>query len=99
MAGILTSSGITRGLEKLHADWALDDTGIQIQRTFVFKNYYECMAFTNAVAWVAHQQNHHPDMLITYKTCHVVYSTHSAGGLTSKDFESAGEADRLIAHE
>src|SRR5688572_24982862 len=52
--------------------------GDAITKTFNFKNYHETMAFVNAVAWVAHQQNHHPDMEVGYNKCTLRYSTHSA---------------------
>jgi len=37
-----------------------------ILRTITFKDYYETMAFVNAVAWIAHQHDHHPDMEVHY---------------------------------
>src|SRR4051794_8988825 len=65
--------------------WELRD-GKEIARTFKFKNYYETMAFVNAVAWVAHGQDHHPDMEVGYNKCVVRFSTHSVGGLSDNDF-------------
>ncbi len=68
----------------------------RISRKFEFKNYYQTLAFVNAVAWVAHTENHHPDMEVSYKNCIVHYSTHSIGGLSENDFICAAKVDALL---
>lgn len=75
--------------------WSLVDGGKGIRREFAFKNYYPTMAFVNAVAWIASQQDHHPDMTVGYDKVGVVFSTHSAGGLTENDFICAAKVDAL----
>ena len=74
--------------------WTYD--GKVIAKTWSFKNYYETMAFVNAVAWVANQQDHHPDMQVGYNKCTVRYSTHSVSGLSENDFISAARVDALF---
>ena len=69
----------------------------RIIKTYRFKNYYETMAFVNAAAWIAHRQDHHPDLAVGYRECTVSYTTHSAGGLTEKDFACAAKLDALFA--
>jgi len=69
----------------------------QIVRTFNFKDYHQTMAFVNAVAWVAHREDHHPDMEVGYNRCTVRFSTHSVGGLSDNDFISAAKVDALTA--
>jgi len=71
--------------------------GNTIIKTFRFANYYETMAFVNASAWISHRADHHPDLEVGYNRCVVRYSTHSAGGLTDKDFTCAAHIDALIA--
>lgn len=83
----------------LHREWCLDEGQGTISRTFRFANFYRTMAFANAVGWIAHQQDHHPLLQIDYNTCRVSYSTHSAGGLTDKDFTCAGLIDALQGDE
>jgi 4a-hydroxytetrahydrobiopterin dehydratase len=56
------------------------------------------MAFVNAVAFIAHTQDHHPDLQVGYNKCRVEYSTHSAGGLSEKDFSAAHAVNKLIAY-
>ena len=68
----------------------------ELTRTFSFKNYYETMAFVNAVAWVSHREDHHPDMAVGYNKCTVRYSTHSVGGLSENDFICAAKVDALM---
>jgi 4a-hydroxytetrahydrobiopterin dehydratase len=80
-------------LEQLEG-WKRD--GNQISKTFSFGNYYETMAFVNAVAFVSHHEDHHPDMLIGYKTCAVTYTTHAVGGLSENDFICAAKLDALL---
>ena len=71
--------------------------GNEISRTYAFKNYYRTMAFVNASAYVSHQEDHHPDMLLGYKTCAVTYTTHAIGGLSENDFICAAKLDELYA--
>lgn len=77
-------------------DWTLSDS--EIDRTYHFKNYYETMAFVNAIAWVAHHEDHHPDLEVGYNKCTVRYSTHSVGGLSESDFICAAKVDALFMH-
>lgn len=69
----------------------------RIEREFSFKNYYQTMAFVNAVAWIAHRENHHPDMQVGYKTCRVSYTTHAIGGLSENDFICAAKVGALLS--
>jgi len=82
-------------LAHLHTDWTLDDNS-RISRTFRFADYYRTMAFVNALAWIAHGEDHHPDLEVGYNRCLVRYSTHAAGGLTENDFICAARIDALL---
>ena len=75
--------------------WSRD--GVQkIARTFEFKNFHETIEFVNALAWVIHREDHHPDMSVSYNRCHVVFSTHSVGGLSKNDFICAAKINALL---
>jgi 4a-hydroxytetrahydrobiopterin dehydratase len=67
----------------------------EIARTFTFKNYYQTMAFVNAVAWISHREDHHPEMEVGYKTCRVRYRTHSINGISENDFICAAKVSAL----
>ncbi len=66
-----------------------------IVKTFTFKDYHQTMAFVNAVAWIAHQTNHHPDLQVGYNKCAVTFTTHDAGGVTVADFNNAKRVEAL----
>lgn len=74
--------------------WARDGNGIA--RTFRFDDYHRTIAFVNAVAWIAHREDHHPDLEIGYSRCRVFYSTHDVGGLSLNDFICAAKVDALL---
>jgi 4a-hydroxytetrahydrobiopterin dehydratase len=75
--------------------WGLSEDGKYISRQFSFKGFYKTMAFVNAVAWIANQENHHPDMEIGYNHCLVKYTTHAVNGLTKNDFICAAKINYL----
>jgi len=81
----------------LLSGWTMEGDAKEIRRTFAFKNYYAGMAFVNAVAWIAHRENHHPDMAVGYGEVSVVFSTHSVSGLSENDFICAAKIDALGA--
>ena len=74
--------------------WALD--GGRIAKTYKFSNYHETMAFVNALAWISHREDHHPDMAVGYGECRVSYITHAIGGLSENDFICAAKLDALF---
>jgi len=71
--------------------WTYD--GKVIAKSWSFKNYYETLAFVNAVAWVVHREDHHPDMSVGYNRCRVEFSTHSIGGISENDFICAAKIE------
>jgi len=78
------------------AGWSPNPNHTEIIRTFEFKNYYETMAFVNALAWIAHREDHHPDIEVGYKRCLVRYATHSINGLSENDFVCAAKLNQLL---
>ena len=83
-------------LNELHDDWSVDDAGKEISRTFRFDNYYQTIAFFNAAAWIAHAEDHHPDIETGYNRCRIRFSTHSIGGLSENDFICGAKIDGLL---
>lgn len=75
--------------------WDLNKDATQLSRRFNFKGFYKTMAFVNAIAWIANQENHHPDMEVGYNYCLVKYSTHAVNGLTKNDFICAAKVNQL----
>lgn len=74
-----------------HWEWAQGE----IRRSWTFEDFKGAMQFVNAVAELAESANHHPDIDIRYNHVTLALSTHSAGGLTVQDFDSARQIDAL----
>ena len=70
---------------------------IRIEKTFRFADYYRTMAFVNAVASIAHREDHHPDLAVHYDRCVVAWSTHSAGGVTLNDCICAARVEAIAS--
>jgi 4a-hydroxytetrahydrobiopterin dehydratase len=76
--------------------WALIEDGAAIGKTFRFADYHRTLAFVNALAWIAHGADHHPDLGVHYDRCVVRFSTHDVGGLSENDFICAARTERLL---
>jgi 4a-hydroxytetrahydrobiopterin dehydratase len=74
--------------------WALREGAIE--REFRFADFHRTMAFVNALAWIAHAEDHHPDLAVGYNRCTVRFNTHSVGGISINDFICAAKVDALL---
>jgi 4a-hydroxytetrahydrobiopterin dehydratase len=78
-------------------EWTLAEN--RIAKTYKFKNYYETLAFMNAIAYVIHAEDHHPEITLTYNQCVIRFDTHSVnngrGGLSENDFICAAKVDAI----
>jgi 4a-hydroxytetrahydrobiopterin dehydratase len=93
----LTNEQITEEIRGIPG-WSYDSASKNIERIFVRKNFLESATFIQQIAEVAEAHDHHPDILLSgYKNVKVMLSTHSAKGITEKDFEMARAIDKLIA--
>lgn len=88
----LSNAEITTSLRTV-PKWVPRDHSIV--REFTFKSFQQAVDFVNRVAKVAEAANHHPDIFLSYTLVRLELSTHSAEGLSQKDFEVATELDRL----
>ena len=68
----------------------------KIRRQFKFKNFQQAMSFTNKVAEIAEEEQHHPDIYIFYNKVQLELFTHAVGGLSENDFIMAAKIDKLI---
>ena len=77
-------------------DWRVHDH--RLEREFTFRDFHETMEFVNALAYMIHREDHHPDLTLGYRRCTAAWTTHSAGNrLTDNDFICAARADALYA--
>lgn len=78
-------------------EWQIKQGVPKLFKSFQFKNFYRTMAFANAIAWIAHQENHHPYLVIEYNKCTVEYWTHKINGLSENDFICAAKVNQLYS--
>ena len=91
-AGPVTPAQIEQWIRQI-PEWKIQ-AGV-LACAFEFKNFYQTMAFVNALAWIANAEDHHPDLTVSYSRCIVNFSTHSVGGLSENDFICAAKIDGL----
>jgi 4a-hydroxytetrahydrobiopterin dehydratase len=94
----LTATEVVANLAKLEG-WTLtgDDAAVAIEKTYTFDNYFETISFVNAVAFIAHAQDHHPDLSVHFNRCVVRFNTRDVGGISMTDFDCAARVDALMA--
>ncbi|HAU56182.1 MAG TPA: 4a-hydroxytetrahydrobiopterin dehydratase [Comamonadaceae bacterium] len=94
----LTATEVVAKLALLEG-WSLsgDGANVAIEKTYRFANYHETMAFVNAVAFIAHAEDHHPDLSVHYDRCVVRLNTHDVGGISPTDIDCATRFDALLA--
>jgi 4a-hydroxytetrahydrobiopterin dehydratase len=95
MPDLLDEEEIEQRIDEL-GDWERE--GDNIEKTFEFDDFSRALQFVNDVAKMADRWDHHPDMDIRYNKVRLSLSTHSEGGLTSRDFDMAGEIEQTIAN-
>jgi 4a-hydroxytetrahydrobiopterin dehydratase len=76
-------------------EWDLDDDVLESE--LEFESFDEAMSFVNQVAEIAKQENHHPDIYISYTDVALTLTTHKVGGLTRNDFIMAAKIDQLLS--
>jgi 4a-hydroxytetrahydrobiopterin dehydratase len=95
----LSATEIVTQLSQLNGEqvlgWRLLDGSLE--KTYNFKNYYETIAFVNAVAFIANAEDHHPDLALSYSKCTVRFNTHDVQGISVSDFFCASKVDALLA--
>jgi 4a-hydroxytetrahydrobiopterin dehydratase len=93
VAELLDDEEIEQRLDEL-GDWERE--GSDIQKIFEFDDFSGSIKFVNDVAKLADRYDHHPDIDIRYNKVRIGLSTHSEGGLTSLDFDMAGDIEQSI---
>ena len=74
--------------------WSESDGALE--RTYELGSFADAIAFVNRVAELAEAENHHPDIIVSYRKVTLRWTTHSAGGITDRDRELAGRSDSLV---
>jgi len=90
---VLSEEDILKNLSSLDG-W--EQSGIEIEKPFKFKNFIHSIGFVNKVAILAEKSDHHPDILVQYSKVKITLSTHSEGGITEKDFNLAKQIEEIL---
>lgn len=93
--GLLSPQQLEQYLNELDDLWQLDSHAPVICREFRFNDYHRTIEFVNKVAEIIHQQDHHPEMHISYNRCMIEFTTHSIQGLSKNDFICAAKINQL----
>ena len=78
-------------------DWqpVTDDSVLKLNKVFNFDNYSDAISFTNKIAQLAEEEDHHPAILLEWGRVEVTWWTHKIGGLHKNDFIAAAKTDLL----
>ncbi|HEY5894154.1 MAG TPA: 4a-hydroxytetrahydrobiopterin dehydratase [Chthoniobacterales bacterium] len=93
MSDLIDKSELKTYLRRI-PEW--EQEGKKIERTFEFDDFTGSIDFVNAVAEIAEEEEHHPDIDIRWNKVRIVLFTHSKGGLTDLDFDLAEKIDTLV---
>lgn len=90
----LNQDQINSNLSKL-SGWSFESNSIHKQ--FQLKDFIEALSFVNAVGMESEKMDHHPDILMfAWNKVKITISTHSAGGVTEKDFSLAKKIEERL---
>jgi 4a-hydroxytetrahydrobiopterin dehydratase len=92
--GAMSGAEVERHLDEV-SGWALKDGAIE--KAFRFADFDRTMAFVNALAWIAHREDHHPDVAFSYNRATVRFNTHSVHGISLNDFICAAKVNALLS--
>lgn len=90
--GLLSDAAIAARLEALPG-WRR--AGSALVKEFTFAGFPEAVAFVSRLVAPSEAADHHPDLAIHYRRVVVTFTTHSAGGITAKDFTGAADAEAV----
>lgn len=76
--------------------WDYTPDGLALRRRFSFDSYLQGMEACRKIAELAESMNHHPDLLLGYKTLEVTWTTHSRGGVSELDLQAARRVNELL---
>ena len=82
-------------MPQLHEGWMLVDDAHLLVHEFRFKDFKDAMVFANKIAVIAEEEQHHPDLTISWGSVSVELSTHAIGGLSENDFILAAKIDEI----
>ena len=95
-ASALELEAVNELVSQIDQRWKVRDDQLALVARFEFRDYYQTMAFLNAVAFIANREGHHPDIAFGYNRVEMTWQTHAVGGITLNDLICASKVDRLL---
>lgn len=90
----LREEEINKLLGQVKNGWQVIDNK-KLRNQYPFENFKRGMVFVQDVAYLAEEEQHHPDICIHYKNVDIELTTHAIGGLSENDFIMAAKIDNL----
>jgi 4a-hydroxytetrahydrobiopterin dehydratase len=90
----LEQKEINRLLRELQTKWLVNEFG-HLYKSYEFPNFITAMEFANEITKIAEQEDHHPDLTISWGRCIIEIWTHKINGLTESDFILAAKIDGI----
>lgn len=93
----LTATEVVTALTQLEG-WSLagNEDEVAISKRYAFSDFHQTIAFVNAVAFIAHRMDHHPNLQVDAHSCTVCWRTHDVAGISRSDFDAAARVDALL---
>lgn len=91
---VLNTSNIIELQKQLSTDWKIIENH-HLEKSYLFKNFQEALAFTNKIGALAEQEGHHPDIFLSYGKVTLQLWTHKIKGLSENDFILAAKIDDM----
>jgi 4a-hydroxytetrahydrobiopterin dehydratase len=91
----LTTEEVNGGISQ-YEGWTYDEENKRLRKAFQFKGFNKTMSFVNAVAWIANQEKHHPDLEVSFNCCIVNYQTHAIEGISENDLICVEKVEALL---
>lgn len=79
-------------LQKLGSNWNINDEA-RLEKTYLFKDFISALEYTNQIGEIAEEEDHHPDIALTWGKVIITLYTHKIDGLTESDFILATKYD------
>ncbi len=89
-----TADEIAPQLQELGHNWRVRENH-HLEKTFRFPDFRTALRFVNQIGELAEQEQHHPDLTLSWGKVGITLWSHKAGGLTENDFILAAKIDRI----
>jgi 4a-hydroxytetrahydrobiopterin dehydratase len=94
MEQTFSADEVQQWLSENLATWRLRNG--YLLRVYKTRNWRLTLMVANAIGYLAEAADHHPELILNYPSVEVHLETHSAGGITEKDYELALKIEEIV---